>query len=723
MLPLNAQDLCSVKGRIYNIENGKPVVNANIVISGTLHGTSSGSEGRFKINLAAGDYTMKVSVVGFSTKEIAFHVSGGEQDNLDIGLVPKQLEIKGVDIYGVLNLSDRDTSITREPLSILPAISRVSSIEIEKQGAVTLTDAIKYVPGGWTETRGRKTKQFFSVRGQKYPYPDYSIDGIWQKEFEETVYLFSALDIESVEVTRSSNALVKGLSGLTGVVNVKTKKPEKEIVSLLAKYGEQNSYVTNFQYGNKINDFCFNTAAAFFGTDGPSGRNGKERIYNFHGNAEWQINKKIKMDFGSTYIGGLRELVMIEEPGASNIANRQERFDPVRILLSYFKLDYFADDGSLTEVQTNMTYRNMEYTNYDIFAHSTTMHQELDYEYGLNLLHSRSLFPTNTLRIGFLYNRWVAPDGKRYYVGRTCNVHTWSGVIASEQKVGRFLFDGGLRLISGYIVEFGGFGIEGSSTGFQDVKPIEDQFAPFEWQSVFGASYIMSASTSLHYNFSGGIIAPRKGSVNENGISPMNETRLQHDLGFRYRSDSRNEISVSTFYTQRKDALELSGETFTTENGLLMELYKNMDKQSYGIELTTKLNMPFMRSFLFANATLMKGENEIDDKMVRDSNLPNVILNTGVLFDYAGFDANLYINYTGPYTNNRFVNRTWIEQNGDFPLGDFLAVDFTAGYTFDSKFTARIFIEVKNLLDKKYLTVAGYPDPGRLFFAGIKINF
>jgi hypothetical protein len=58
-------------------------------------------------------------------------------------------------------------------------------------------------------------------------------------------------DIESVEIVRSSSALVKGLSGLTGVVDVKTKKPEKETVSLLAKYGDLNQYVSHLQYETK----------------------------------------------------------------------------------------------------------------------------------------------------------------------------------------------------------------------------------------------------------------------------------------------------------------------------------------------------------------------------------------------------------------------------------------------------------------------------------------
>ena len=83
-----------------------------------------------------------------------------------------------------------------EPFSLLPVISTVGVRQIQKQGAVNLIDAMTYIPGGLTETRGRQVKQFFSVRGQKYPYPDYALNGIWQQEFEELPYFISASDIE-----------------------------------------------------------------------------------------------------------------------------------------------------------------------------------------------------------------------------------------------------------------------------------------------------------------------------------------------------------------------------------------------------------------------------------------------------------------------------------------------------------------------------------------------
>ena len=718
-----SQEVFTVKGIIVNSVTGEMVPNANIIVAGTQAGTSSGKNGSFELGLRRGIHTLRFSAVGYRSHTTSVNVPEDVSVPITIRFEPKDMEIEDVNIFGSYFIPDQDTSIKRLPVSLLPAMTIISAAEIEKQGAVTLIDAMKFVPGGWTETRGRKTRQFFSVRGQKYPYPDYSIDGVWQKEFEETGYYLSALDIESVEIIRSASALVKGLSGLTGVVDIKTKKPERETFGFTAKYGSLNHYLGNLQYGNKLKDLSFSTSASFFGTDGPPEMNGKERIGNLHGNLDWDLNQRTRLTTGITYIQGLRQLVRIdEEVGAPNIKNRIEQYDPVRTLLTYVKLNYRGNNGAQTEFQSNLSYRDVDFTSFNIPQNTSASHEENDWEYGLNVIHSRPLSEKNTLRFGGLYNHWIAPDGKRYYVGRSCNVHTWSGVIANEQSVGRFVFDAGFRLIGGYIEEWGGFGIEGSAAGFGNVEPITHLAAPLEWQSALGASMAISSNAFLHYNISGGTIAPRKGSLTNEGVAPDNESRLQHDLGFRIKTPKRNEVSVSTFYTLRNQAIDFSGQTIVTDNDLVMELYENTDKRSYGLELSAKVNVPAIRSSIFANGMLMKAEKETGGRMVKDMQLPEIILNSGVYSEYEGFDFNVLVNYTGAYTNNRFVIPSWVLQYGDFPLGDFVAADVSAGYTFKGNFDKRVFVEVKNILNDPFMTVAGYPDPGRLIMAGIRIK-
>lgn len=718
-----SQQLFTIEGIVRDFESGDPVYNANISVSQMHAGTSTDKEGYFKLMLPEGKFIIKLSYIGFAHKELSIQVPMAASEPLIIGLKPVKIEMDNVDVFGNSIYAGLDTSINKIPVSILPDVTQVRATDIEKQGSVTLTDAMKYTPGGWTETRGRKVKQFYSVRGQKYPYPDYSIDGVWQKEFEETAYFLSALDIESVEIVRSSNALVKGLSGLTGVVDIKTRKPDRESISFLTKYGNHNQYVANLQYGNKINKVSFNTATVFFGTDGLPGRGGKERIANFHGNMEIKINNRLNFSAAASYIQGSREFVRIIEPGIPSILNRKEKYDPLRTLISYARFDYTGNDGSQTELQTSLTFRDADYESFNIQQETTTTHSDKDREYGFNLLHSRMISPTNRLRIGFLYNDWEAPDGKRFYAGRRCHLYTYSGVVTSEQKIRRFLLDAGLRLIGGYIDEWGGFGIEGSASGLQSVAPIENQPAQVEWQAVLGGSYVLSDFSSIHYNFSGGTIAPREGSLKENGETPDYETRIQHDLGFRYRSQKQNEITISAFFTKRGNAINLSGKTITTDDNLIIELYENQDKRSFGAEIAARLNVQRLRSSVFANAMLMKGEINERGKNVDDDQLPNAILNAGILYEHSGIDINLFIHYTGPYTNNRFVNPLWVAEHGDYPLGDFVSANLTAGYSFPGRLSTRAFVEVNNILDEKYETVAGYPDAGRLFQAGVRIRY
>ena len=54
-----------------------------------------------------------------------------------------------------------------EPVSLVPSISKVNYKEIQKQGVITVVDALNYVPGGLTETRGRQVKQLTGVMGRQ----------------------------------------------------------------------------------------------------------------------------------------------------------------------------------------------------------------------------------------------------------------------------------------------------------------------------------------------------------------------------------------------------------------------------------------------------------------------------------------------------------------------------------------------------------------------------
>ncbi len=721
---LYAQSTESFKGQIINSETNEFIRNANIIVEGTNIGTISDREGNFEIkNLTPGRYQISISVIGFKTMRISIQLPQKEAEELQVKLEPTNRELGDVDVIGHQFLISKDTSIVREPLSMATAISRISTVEMEKQGAVTLIDAMQYIPGAWTETRGRKVKQFFSVRGQKYPYPEYSIDGVWQSEFEETGYFMSTLNIESIEIVRSSAALVKGLSGLSGIIDVKTIKPKGKTTTAGIKYGSLNTFSANAQHGNKVNDIRYNVSASYFGTNGPENRNGKERIGNLNGQLDWQINSKLQLSANTMFIYGTREIVQPVEPADPKLMNWKEIYDPIQTLISSVKINYRGSDNSETELQTNFAHRNPEYSIYNISKDSYNNYSEKDYEYSLNILHSRLLSTYNTLRFGGLYSHWVAPNGKRFYFGKKADVHTFSAVVADEHKAGRFVFDAGLRLISDYIKEWGAFGIEGAGSKFAGVQPIKNETAPLVWQSVFGTSYLLSQSSSFHGHFAGGNITARKGSLTSEGMTPENEMRFQYDAGFKKINRAGDELTFSFFYVDRRNAIVYSGETISDDAGNLMELYENRDKRNLGIEIDARKVLPVFHLSLFANLTFMQSEMRVNGEMEKDTETPEIIANTGIMYDYNSFDINLFANSIGAYENDRFVDKTWVAENGKFPLGDFLSLNLTSGYTFGKSKKTRVYIEAKNLTDVKFYTVAGYPDNGRMVFLGVKMQF
>ena len=117
------------------------------------------------------------------------------------------------------------------------SISVVDQTDILAQNSFTLIDSLKYIPGAWTETRGRKVKQFFTIRGQRYPYPEYSLNGAWQREFHELPYFLNAANFERIEVLRSGSALLTGPGGIVGMINLVPRTYTKPETTIYAQYG------------------------------------------------------------------------------------------------------------------------------------------------------------------------------------------------------------------------------------------------------------------------------------------------------------------------------------------------------------------------------------------------------------------------------------------------------------------------------------------------------
>jgi outer membrane cobalamin receptor len=115
---------------------------------------------------------------------------------------------------------------------------------------------------------------------------------------------------------------------------------------------------------------------------------------------------------------------------------------------------------------------------------------------------------------------------------------------------------------------------------------------------------------------------------------------------------------------------------------------------------------------------VMKSSVKEAGSMVANKENPVCIASGGVYLDKKSFDLNLLCKYVSPFENDRFAAIA----DGPQPLGDFLTIDLSGGYTTKGKVPVRIYFKMRNLTDNKYSTVIGYPDFGRMILAGVQIK-
>jgi iron complex outermembrane receptor protein len=561
-------------------------------------------------------------------------------------------------------------------------------------------------------------KQFFSVRGQKYPYPDYALNGIWQQEFEELPYFFSASDIEKIEVVRSSAALLTGLSGIGGLINIKTREYDSPETDIELEYGSFNSIHTHLSNGNKIGRFAYAAGIGYDRSDGPAGKHSKESMGTLYTRFNWQATEKLSVMTHLYYLDGKRELRIAEPPADTRYIAMVQNFDPYRSILSNVKAIYRPRKNLSSEMQLFYSYRNPQFN--DEVAGTIT--NEKDIEWGFNFMQSVSISNSNTLRMGGLYDHWIAPNGKRFYLGKRCDTETLSGVIVDEHRLGPVTLDAGLRWTKTYLNDYAAFNIDGEGAAFRTVTPIKDLWEPATIQGSFGASYHTSSALSVNFNSAIGQVKPRSGSLDVDLNVPVNETRLKLDLGAVKQIGNTGRITVTTFAVIQKNAITLSGTVDTVDISafIIRELYINRDQYQVGLELEVASPRLWNVMEPFFNFSVMKSEMMNDaGSMVRNKDNPEMIAGGGVNLNKWNFDLNIFGKYVSAFESIRFAPKT----AGPQPLGDFLSIDCNGGYTLKGKVPVRFYFKVRNLTDKKYSTVVGYPDFGRMIYFGIQLKF
>lgn len=384
---INAQDDLILRGRIIDKTDGMAVIGANVVEydgeNRIINGTITNVNGDFVIRLKDPSNAVKVSVIGYESKQLVVDFT----KTIVLELEPTITELEEVTIvaesksaHGLTNITDRDKATSSVKVDLVDAQDAgVISAADALQGKVSGLDIISASgdPGSGSQLVIRGLSSMGNNR------PLIVIDGIPQFRVGESFDLTSAdaedisnliniavQDIKSIEVLKdAASAAIYGSRGADGVLIIETKK------------GRMGKVQFDYQYKNSLNvqppaipmlngdeyimlqleEWHNNSAVYEIPPEIAYDRN-YENFYNYSANTDWLAeitqNGKTQDHYFSLSGGGEKTRFFTSigylDEGGTTINTRYRRFS------SRTSLDYFLSRKLLFQIKFNYTNNKRE---------------------------------------------------------------------------------------------------------------------------------------------------------------------------------------------------------------------------------------------------------------------------------------------------------------------------------------------------------------------------
>ncbi|HKI77631.1 MAG TPA: TonB-dependent receptor [Ignavibacteriaceae bacterium] len=293
----------TIKGKVTDAQ-GNAIPYANVFLIGTTMGAASDNNGDYSVsNVPEGDYTLRVSVLGYKKANYNVTVTSGVTTTQDVTLSQDVLQMEGVVISGTAGGS----GIAKKDASF--AITTISPRELEQLQPPSTAAVLDVVPGVWSESTGGVAGANIMVRGLPSggdaPFVTFSINGapiygVETLSFLEQSTLFRVdQTIASTEAVRGGPASVfsNGEAGLTTNFNLikGTDVTKGRVKYTTSDYSTQRvDGVLSGPIGNKF----YYMVGGYFRTS-PGVRNTQ---FNAEGGQQFTIQLTKKFDKGSANI-------------------------------------------------------------------------------------------------------------------------------------------------------------------------------------------------------------------------------------------------------------------------------------------------------------------------------------------------------------------------------------------------------------------------------------
>jgi TonB-linked SusC/RagA family outer membrane protein len=230
-------EIAMVSGQVTDAETGEPIPAVNVVVLGTMIGTSTDANGEYSLNVPDDGEVLQFSFLGYKTLEVA--VDGRSEINVSLEadlLALDDIVVVGYGTQQRQEVTGAITSVRSEEIQNIP----VSSFENALQGRMAGVNVAESTgePGASPQITIRGTGSISAGNS-----PLYVIDGVpittnrnlqsdigsqrgsFQPPSANPLATINPNDIESIEVLKdASAAAIYGSRGSNGVILITTKQ-------------------------------------------------------------------------------------------------------------------------------------------------------------------------------------------------------------------------------------------------------------------------------------------------------------------------------------------------------------------------------------------------------------------------------------------------------------------------------------------------------------------
>ncbi|MBC7384379.1 MAG: TonB-dependent receptor [Bacteroidia bacterium] len=430
----------SVRGFVYDKENGEPIIFTNVVIKELIIGKATDINGFFDMSkIKPGTYTLLCWSLGYDTSQATVILTAGRITTQNLYLKPRKFELNEVEIRGDKqktkeNVNVSTNVITQKELKQLPTFG----------GEPDLVQYLQVLPG--VNFSGDQGGQLY-VRGGPPVMNKVTMDGMIIYNPFHSIGLFSVFDadiIKNADVSAGGfNAQYGGR--ISGIIDVNTREGNKTRfagkvsvnpitakillegpISKFTEGGGSSSYIFSYKtsyldktskvlynYADAVNGlpYSFNDLYAKFSTISPNG----SRVNLFGFNFDDQANfASTKYNWTSNGFGG--NLLLI--PDGSTVINANLGYS--KYLMKQVESDNLPRESSINSFNASLNFSNF-------------IGNKDDIRYGFDA-------------VGFSTNfNYVNPAGRHLEQSDyTTEVH---GFVKYKKVFRRFVFEPGLRVI------------------------------------------------------------------------------------------------------------------------------------------------------------------------------------------------------------------------------------------------------------------------------------